>query len=63
MNSDITRVRFGEDGYWGTNKKQKFKVAEEEKFEHYPNEVTSLNNIKALYRNLRENYEYRLVKV
>jgi hypothetical protein len=63
MNTDITRVRFNERARWGTN--DKFKVFEEQTLENElrerktPNTV-SLGSVMAVYRNLRENYEFRL---
>jgi Pentapeptide repeats (9 copies) len=63
MNTDITRVRFSDRARWGTLK-DKFKVIEEEMLEEdvrkkSPQRV-SLGTVMAVYRNLRENYEYRL---
>ena len=64
MNTDITRVRFSDRARWG--KKDKFKVVEEEMLEnslivkHPPPHHVSLGSVMAVYRNLRENYEYRL---
>jgi hypothetical protein len=62
MNTDITRVRFSDRARWG--KKDPFKVVEEEMLENSligksPKHV-SLGSVMAVYRNLRENYEYRL---
>ena len=62
MNTDITRVRFSDRARWG--KKDKFKVVEEEILENSileksPKQV-SLGTVLAVYRNLRENYEFRL---
>jgi hypothetical protein len=57
INSDITRVRFGERVTWGM--KDRFKLFDEEEFE----KCIDLNKFRALlasYRNLRENYEYSL---
>lgn len=72
MNTDITRVRFGDRARWG--EKDKFKVVEKEMLENSlleksPQHVTneqkcspkvSLGGVMAVYRNLRENYEFRL---
>jgi uncharacterized protein YjbI with pentapeptide repeats len=67
MGTDITRVRFSDRARWG--KKDKFKVVEEEMLEdsligNSPLQVNegqaSLGSVMAVYRNLRENYEYRL---
>jgi Pentapeptide repeats (9 copies) len=62
MNTDITRVRFSGRARWG--QKDKFKVIEEEMLEEEalkesPQQI-SLGTVMAVYRNLRENYEYRL---
>ena len=61
MNTDITRVRFGEDVVWG----DKFKIREEREIENQlktENVVTGfqLKDVLAVYRNLRENYEFRM---
>jgi hypothetical protein len=76
VNTDITRVRFGEDTVWG----EKFKIREEsdienrlklqqerktEEKENQPRTKNAAINIQladilAVYRNLRENYEFRL---
>jgi hypothetical protein len=62
LNTDITRVRFGEAS-WGEGRDDRFKVIDEEKFEEFfeqfPDEV-NLGDVKTIYRNLRENYEFRL---
>jgi uncharacterized protein YjbI with pentapeptide repeats len=68
INSDITRVRFSEKAVWGRG--DRFKITDEEKLEEIvktePGEVEkiggglSLGSVMAVYRNLRENYEYRL---
>jgi pentapeptide repeat protein len=127
MNTDITRLKFGENVMWGTNQKDQFVINDERKLERslkhsrsleyifgaidisinrswdkikldddgsfdiaydakestitvtrrdysavynvvrtgrkifiYPAKQVRLGSIKALYRNLRENYEYRL---
>ena len=62
MNTDITRVRFSDRARWG--KQDKFKVLEEKMLEDFlfkrsPQQV-SLGSVMAVYRNLRENYEFRL---
>jgi hypothetical protein len=70
MNSDVSSVKFGEKVLWGGNG---FKVADEIKLERlFENSsklenkklslqgIESLEDIKAIYRNLRENYEYRM---
>jgi hypothetical protein len=61
MNTDVTRVRFSDSARWGKGK-DKFKVVEEEMLE-MPGKyhrLVSLESVMAVYRNLRENYEYRL---
>ena len=68
MNTDITRVRFSDRARWG--KDDKFKVLEEELLEYAlhekkklvenENQRVSLGSVMAVYRNLRENYEFRL---
>jgi len=50
-------VRFSDRARWG--KEDKFKVFEEELLETNPTSV-SLGSVMAVYRNLRENYEFRL---
>jgi uncharacterized protein YjbI with pentapeptide repeats len=75
INTDITGVIFGDNTRFGVSKKEKdrFKIIDERKFEKIvahkdkiktdstlKNERLSLGNILASYRNLRENYEYRL---
>jgi uncharacterized protein YjbI with pentapeptide repeats len=57
INTDITRVRFNDRARWG--KDNRFKVIEEELLEKNP-EKFSLGSVMAVYRNLRENYEFRL---
>jgi uncharacterized protein YjbI with pentapeptide repeats len=60
VNTDISRVRFGEDTIWGN----KFKVRDERDIESQLTADTvpfiRLGTVLAIYRNLRENYEYRL---
>jgi uncharacterized protein YjbI with pentapeptide repeats len=61
VNTDITRVRFGEDVVWGDN----FKIREEREIENQlkTNNIArdvQLGDVLAVYRNLRENYEFRL---
>ena len=55
LNTDITRVRFGERIVWGGT--DGFTIYDEKRLE-YRN--ASLESVIAVYRNLRENYEYRL---
>jgi hypothetical protein len=61
-NTDITHVRFIETARWGKGKKDKdrFKIIEERNLEESPENVKNLGSIMAVYRNLRENYEFRL---
>jgi hypothetical protein len=63
MNTDITKVRFSEAAKWG--EKDKFKVIEERWLEELasgkePKPSITVGTVMAVYRNLRENYEYRL---
>lgn len=63
-NTDITRIIFADDAYFGT--KSKYKIYDEEILEEniskIPKEdsITLFENILTVYRNLRENYEYRM---
>jgi hypothetical protein len=61
-NTDITRVRFSETARWGMGRKDKdrFKVIEERWLEETPKNIKNLGTVMAVYRNLRENYEFRL---
>jgi uncharacterized protein YjbI with pentapeptide repeats len=56
-NSDITRVRFTDKVTWGGN--DEFTVLEEEWLKGR-GQLTSLDLVLSVYRNLRENYEFRL---
>ena len=61
VNTDITRVRFGEDVVWG----DKFKIREEREIENQLKTRNvardiQLGDVLAVYRNLRENYEFRM---
>ena len=61
VNTDITRVRFGEDVVWGNN----FKIREERDIEKRLETANIAKGIQlgdalAVYRNLRENYEFRM---
>jgi uncharacterized protein YjbI with pentapeptide repeats len=73
MNTDITGVRFSDKARWwsgGTGKKTKedrFKIVDEKLLEEEIKEKDTdtikdfnLGSVKAVYRNLRENYEYRM---
>ena len=63
LDTDITRVRFGDKIVWGGE--DKFHVIEEKWFEEYikdpkgDKKMVSLGGILSIYRNLRENYEFR----
>jgi uncharacterized protein YjbI with pentapeptide repeats len=64
INTDVTRVVFSESAKFGIGS-QRFKTYDERMLEDVVNKKLKDNNIKlgellALYRNLRENYEYRL---
>jgi hypothetical protein len=61
VNTDVTRVRFGEDVIWG----DKFKIREEREIGNQLKTKNSATDIQrgdvlAVYRNLRENYEFRM---
>jgi len=63
--SDITRIRFGNKTEWGG--KDKFTIIEDEGMrdkikgkKRTWNENVSLELVSSVYRNLRENYEFRL---
>jgi uncharacterized protein YjbI with pentapeptide repeats len=67
--SDITRLRFGDKITWGGKDKDKFTIIEEEWLRNKVKERTenedwhedvSLELVLSVYRNLRENYEFRL---
>ena len=70
VNTDISRVKFGENVKWGfvesrgQRDKNEFKILEEREIEahlkNYEKVQVELGNIIAVYRSLRENYEYRL---
>jgi len=70
INTDITGVRFSDEARWGTEKKVKedrFKIIDErlleEKIKEKDGHTTkdfNLGSIKAVYRSIRENYEYRM---
>jgi uncharacterized protein YjbI with pentapeptide repeats len=57
INTDITKVRFTDKVVWGG--KDKFTIIEED---WVKNRITKLtfDGVLSVYRNLRENYEYRL---
>jgi hypothetical protein len=66
--SDITRIRFGEEISWrGKDGKDEFTIIEEEWLKEQAegeqkgeNKQVSLEDVLSVYRNLRENYEFRL---
>jgi len=67
MKTDITGIEFSEKARWGDRVKDRFKVLDERQLEEKIKESDSqttkdlnLGSIKAVYRNLRENYEYRM---
>jgi hypothetical protein len=71
MNTDITGVRFSDNARWGREgdtKEDRFKILDERLLEDEINKENdrhttkdfNLGSIKAVYRNLRENYEYRM---
>ena len=71
MNTDITGVRFRDKARWGIGeekaKEDRFKIRDERLLEKEVKEKDghtikdfNLGSIKAVYRSLRENYEYRM---
>jgi hypothetical protein len=69
MDTDLTGIRFSDEARWGGGEKAKeerFKVRDERLLEKNIKENYghtkdfNLGSIKAVYRNLRENYEYRM---
>jgi hypothetical protein len=58
MDTDITRIRFSDKARWSRN--DRFRVRDEERFQQSKGRYSSVESILSLYRNLRENYEYRL---
>ena len=68
MNTDITGVRFSDKARWGEKKvkEDRFKVVDERLLEERVKgsdgntKDVNLGSIKAVYRSLRENYEYRM---
>jgi hypothetical protein len=67
MKTDITVIKFSEKARWGESVKDRFKIVDERLLEKKINEQDShttkdfnLGSIKAVYRSLRENYEYRM---
>jgi uncharacterized protein YjbI with pentapeptide repeats len=61
VNTDITRVRFGEDVVWGDRSKirEEREIENQLKTTNYPTDI-KLRDVLAIYRNLRENYEFRM---
>ena len=71
MNTDLTEVRFSDIARWGGGgqkvKEDRFKIVDERLLEEkikekgaHTTKDFNLGSIKAVYRNLRENYEYRM---
>jgi Pentapeptide repeats (9 copies) len=63
MNADITGVRFSDQTRWGEEKakEDRFKIVDERLLEKKIKEkYFNLGSIKAVYRSLRDNYEYRM---
>jgi uncharacterized protein YjbI with pentapeptide repeats len=69
MNTDLTEVRFSDEARWGGKKakEDRFKTVDERLLEEkikekddYTTKYLNLGSIKAVYRSLRENYEYRM---
>jgi hypothetical protein len=70
INTDLTGIRFSDKARWGEKKVKdvKFKIIDERLLEEKINKENddhttkdfNLGSIKAVYRNLRENYEYRM---
>ena len=71
MNTDLKGIRFSDNARWGgggeDTKEERFKIIDErlleEKIKGSDGHTTkdfNLGSIKAVYRNLRENYEYRM---
>ncbi|MGN6624943.1 MAG: pentapeptide repeat-containing protein [Candidatus Nitrosocosmicus sp.] len=62
INTDITEIRFSGKTSWNKDRRQ-LKVVEEEKLEveldYCSTKGSNLEEILSVYRNLRENYEYR----
>jgi hypothetical protein len=62
-NTDLTGVRFSDEARWGEgkDKEDRFKIVDERLLEEkIKARGFNLGSIKAVYRNLRENYEYRM---
>lgn len=63
MNSDITRIKFSDKARWREDERKKgkdrFTVIEEKWLEESRPDI-SLGSVMAVYRSLRENYEFRL---
>lgn len=56
LNTDISRIRFDVDTKW--DKDNKYVIFDERNISHCK---SSLNSVLAVYRNLRENYEFQLM--
>jgi hypothetical protein len=63
MNTDIAQTRFSDKARWGEKAKEKFKILEERQLEQRIKKKEgrigdiNMDSIKAIYRNLRENYD------
>jgi uncharacterized protein YjbI with pentapeptide repeats len=65
LDADISQVRFGENTKWGEGRGNRYKILEEREIElrltqHEKVHNVILGSILAVYRNLRENYEFRM---
>lgn len=57
IGTDITRIRFGEKTIWGLD--DRFDIYDANQLRQNPSQY-NLGDVLAVYRNLRENYEFRL---
>ena len=57
LNCDITRIKFGDDTKWNSNKT--FEIFDARKLHKNPADC-NLQSVLAVYRNLRENFEFHL---
>ena len=58
LNCDVTRIRFGDDIKWNSNNIS-FEIFDARKLQNDPSEC-NLQSVLAVYRNLRENFEFYL---
>lgn len=58
IGTDITRIKFGGNTIWGGN--DKYTIADDTELVKNP-EKFNLSSVLAVYRNLRENYEFHLM--